>query len=228
MQPPTGFRIVSSVGASRPNGGVIAAHGTKWPNAVAVSIHGKCNCSEDGVAFTNVESGHIFAQGACVRTGENGWIDLFFRSTGATMRIQPDAEISVEKMHMNLRDGHLEGYVLLELRKGRIFTVVRSATAESTLEIINAAGRSVVEGSQVGRYIITADGTHVTDKVSAVPLKLISDQGITVIAAGEQCIQKDGKALCMPSSLLAKDLAQLNELQTVSEKLVSKELSAPP
>jgi hypothetical protein len=56
-------------------------------------------------------------------------------------------------------------HTLLDLRSGRIFTVVRSEVVGSTFEIRNAAGRAVVKGSGVGRYIITADGTHVQQRI---------------------------------------------------------------
>ena len=47
------------------------------PNAVTLSVRGKCDFSEDGVAFTNFERGHIFEQGAFIRTGENARTDFF-------------------------------------------------------------------------------------------------------------------------------------------------------
>ena len=74
-------------------------------------------------------------------------------------------------MTVTMKDGLPIVHTLLDLRAGRIFTVVRSAVAGSTLEIRNAAGRSVVEGSGIGRYIITADGTHVSAKAPSSPLR---------------------------------------------------------
>ena len=103
---------------------------------------------------------------------------------------------------------------------GTIFTVVRSEIAGSTLEIKNAAGRSVVEGSGIGRYIITADGTHVSAEGSVIPLKVIGENGITIIASGQQFARKDGKMLPLESSEWVKELIQLDQLQAAGEDLV--------
>ena len=144
--------------------------------------------------------------------------DLFFRRTGTTVRLQAGTEIRIEKMTLTIKDGLPIVNTLLDLRKGRIFTVVRSNVAGSTLEIRNAAGRSVVEGSGVGRYIITADGTHVAATGSAIPLKLIRENGITVIAAGQQFDPKEGKTLAASPPLWVKDMIELDELQAVTEE----------
>jgi len=56
---------------------------------MTVAVRGKCECSEDGITFTNVDRNHIFEQGATIRTGENARLDLFFRRTGTTVRLQP-------------------------------------------------------------------------------------------------------------------------------------------
>jgi hypothetical protein len=198
------------------------------PSAVTVSARGKCDYSEDGVTFTNFERGHIFEQGAILRTGENARTDLFFRRTGTTVRLQAGTEIKLEKMEATIKDGLPIEHTLLDLRAGRIFTVVRSAVAGSTLEIRNAAGRSVVEGSGIGRYIITADGTHVSAIGSVIPIKVIGDNGITIIAAGEQFTRKDGKMLSASPSLYVKDLIQLDELQAINEGFAPKEPPLKP
>ena len=195
------------------------------PTAVVFKVVGKCDYSEDGVAFTNFERGHIFEQGAIVRTGENARTDLFFRRTGTTVRLQAGTEIKLEKMAATIKDGLPIEHTLLDLRTGRIFTVVRSVVAGSTLEIRNAAGRSVVEGSGVGRYIITADGTHVSAVGSVIPIKVIGENGITVIAAGEQFTKKDGKMPSTSASLYVKDLIQLDELQAEMETSAPQEPS---
>src|ERR1700722_18314310 len=48
------------------------------PTALTISFHGTCDYSEDGVTFSKLERAHIFAQGATVRTGDDGRVDLFF------------------------------------------------------------------------------------------------------------------------------------------------------
>ena len=47
------------------------------PSAMTISVHGKCDYSEDGVTFTKLEHGHSVEQGAIIRTGENARTDLF-------------------------------------------------------------------------------------------------------------------------------------------------------
>ncbi len=190
--------------------------------AVTLSTHGKCEYSEDGVKFLELEYGQSLGEGAVIRTGEDALADLFFRRTGVAVRLQAGTEIRLEKMTVALKDGLPTVHTLLDLRKGRIFTVVRSEVAGSTLEIRNAAGRSVVEGSGVGRYIITADGTHVTAKGSAIPLKVIGENGITIIAAGQQFARKDGKMQSMRSNRWVNELIQLDQLQAIVETPADK------
>jgi hypothetical protein len=196
------------------------------PNAMTLSVRGPCDYSTDGVTFAKLERGQNVEQGAILRTGAEARTDLFFRRTGVTVRLQAGTEIKLEKMTVTMQDGFPIVHTLLDLRTGRIFTVVRSEVAGSTLEIRNAAGRSLVEGSGVGRYIITADGTHVTAEGSAIPLKVIGENGITVIAAGQQFARKEGKSLPVDSNVWVKDLIQLDEVQAVMEEATAKPL--PP
>jgi hypothetical protein len=198
------------------------------PNAVTLSVRGKCDYSEDGVTFVKLERGHIFVQGAIVRTGENARTDLFFRRTGTAVRLQAGTEIKLERMAVTMKDGPPVVHTLLDLRTGRIFTVVHSVVAGSTLEIRNAAGRSVVEGSGVGRYIITADGTHVSALGSVIPLQVMGEKGITIIAAGEQFSKKDGKMPSVNTSVLVKELIELDELQAATDGFTLEEPSPKP
>ncbi|HXR08702.1 MAG TPA: response regulator [Candidatus Acidoferrum sp.] len=250
LQPPSGLRSLafgSTAQASAPvfsaagNGAVNARVATPvpplallspdspaQPSAMTVSVRGKCEYSEDGVTFASLATGHVFEQGAIVRTGQDGRADVFFRRTGTTVRLQAGTELRIEKMTLELNDGLPLVHTLLDLRTGRIFTVVRSAVAGSTLEIRNAAGRAVVEGSGIGRYIITADGAHVVANGSVVPLKVIGENGITVVAAGEQFDKKDGKMLPASPSAWVKDLVELDELQAATADPVAKEPSLKP
>jgi CheY-like chemotaxis protein len=240
LQPPDGLRIVAASGIPTdnaaafwdPGNGVLYAQVpspatplpprspsmSDQPTAMTLSVVGKCEYSEDGVTFTNLAKGRILKQSAIVRTGEDARTDLFFRRTGTTVRLQAGTEIRIEKMMLTLRDGLPILNTLLDLRKGRIFTVVRSSVAGSTLEIRNAAGRSVVEGSGIGRYIITADGTHVAAQGSVIPLKVIGENGITVIAAGQQFDPKAGKPFAASPPLWVKDMIELDELQAVTDE----------
>ena len=190
------------------------------PQALVLSVHGKCDYAQDGTNFTALKAGHVFKQGAVVRTGEEAGTDLFFRRIGTTVRLQPGTEVKLEKMARRMKDGRPVMETLIDLRTGRIFTVVRSLVPGCTFEIRNAAGRSVVEGGGgKGRYIITADGTHVTDKDSVVPLKVIGETGVTVITPGQKFSAKDGKAFALPAPEAVEVLIIFDELDSLAEQL---------
>jgi hypothetical protein len=190
------------------------------PQAVVLSVSGNCTFSEDGVTFSELKAGHVFNEGAVVRTGEKARTDLFFRRIGTTVRLQSGTDVKLEQMRRHLKDGMPVMETLLDLRTGRLFTVVRSLVPGSTLEIRNAAGRSVVEGGGgKGRYIITADGTHVTDKDSVVPLKVIGETGITVITPGQKFNAKEGKMFALNASSAVEEFIDLDEIQSLGEQL---------
>ncbi|MHB8523235.1 MAG: hypothetical protein ACYDH9_21120 [Limisphaerales bacterium] len=194
------------------------------PQAVALAVYGKCDYSNDGTTFEKLKAGRVFKEGAVLRTSEDARIDLFFRRIGTAVRIQPDSDVKLEKMARRLSDGVPVMDTLLDLRKGRIFIVVRSLVTGSTLEIRNAAGRSVVEGGGgKGRYIITADGTQVTDKNSVVPLKMFGEKGITVITPGQEFHASDGKLLPLATPEAEAMLIDLDELDSLAEELTAPE-----
>jgi DNA-binding response OmpR family regulator len=192
---------------------------TDQPVAVTISVHGSCEYSDDGFTFAPLKRAHILEQGAIIRTGETGRADVFFRRTGTTVRLQAGTEIKIARMAVTIKDGLPLVHTLLDLRAGRIFVVVRSEVAGSTLEISNADGRSVVEGSGIGKYIITADGRHVCANGSVLPLKVIGENGITVLSAGEQFSKKEGKMPAANPSVWVTDLIELDELQASTENV---------
>ncbi|MBC8001615.1 MAG: response regulator [Opitutaceae bacterium] len=198
------------------------------PIAMTLSVVGKCVYSDDGIAFKKLERGQILQQGTVVRAGENARADLFFRRTGTTVRLQADTEIRIERMAVTRKEGTPMVHTLLDIRAGRIFTVVRSTVPGSTLEIKNAAGRATVEGSGIGRYIITADGTHVSAKGSSIPLKVIGENGITIIEAGQQFAKKDGEMLPASPTDWVKGLIELDELQASTESFITEVPSTKP
>ena len=190
------------------------------PQAVVISVDGKSTFSEDGVTFQELKAGRVFKQGAVVKTGEKARADLFFRRIGTTVRVQPGSDVKLEKMTRTMKDGMPVMETLLHLRAGRIFTVVRSLVPGSTLEIRNAAGRSIVEGGgEKGRYIITADGTHVTDKHSTVPLKVLGETGVTVITPGQKFNAVEGKVFAQSAPAEVEDFIDLDEIQSLAEQL---------
>ena len=222
---PTGLRIVSADSVGRTDA---VQPGVVLPHAVALSVLGKCECSDDGITFTKLERGRIFRQGMVIRTGGDAQADLFFGRSGTTVRLQAGTEVRLERIAVTIKDGNFAEDVRLDLRTGRIFTVVRSSVAGSTLAIRNPAGRSVVEGSGVGRYIITADGTNISDVGSVMPLKLIGENGTTIVAAGQQFTTQDGKLLPVSRASSGNDFVQLDELMASTAGLAAGSASPKP
>ena len=189
------------------------------PQAVVVSVRGKCEYSEDGKAFSALKDEHVLNEGATIRTGDDGRADVFFRRIGTTVRLQRDTEIKIEKLVRHMKDGNPVMETLLDVKKGRIFTAVRSFVPGSKFEIKNAAGRSVVEGGGTsGRYIITADGTQVTDKSSDTLPKGAGGKGITIINPGQKVLAKDGKALPQNPPEEVSSMIEFDELHALAEK----------
>jgi hypothetical protein len=186
------------------------------PQAVVIAVKDQCEFSEDGTTFKKLKVNQVLFQGAVVRTGGSARADLFFRRIGTSVRVQPDSVVRFESMTHSTKDDVRQMNTLLELKKGRIFTVVRSLIAGSTFEIRNAAGRAVVEGGS-GRYIITADGTQIADKASAVPLKVIGDTGITMVAPGQVFRAKEGKMQPVEAPDAVLTLIEFDELQATAD-----------
>ena len=193
------------------------------PQAVVIGVTGKGEYSEDGKTFVPITESQVIKEGSVIKTGEDSRVDIFFRRIGTSVRLQPSTEITLEKMTRVTTNGSTLLKTLLDLKTGRIFTVVRSFVPGSTLEIRNAAGRSVVEGSgNKGRYIITADGTHVTHKDSEIPLKVIGEKGITIIKPGQQFLAKDGKLMDTQTPDAVVSLIEFDEIHALAEKLDKK------
>jgi hypothetical protein len=194
------------------------------PQAVVLSVNGKCAYSEDGTTFAPLKAKQILKQGAVVRTGEGARTDLFFRRVGTTVRLQSGTEVRLEKMARHVKDGQPVMETLLDLRTGRIFTVVRALVPGSTFSIRNAAGQSVVEGGgSQGRYIITADGTHVAEKGSKAPLKVVGETGITVISPGMKFSAKEGKLLPLAPPEAVESMIVFDELDSLAEETTPPE-----
>jgi hypothetical protein len=193
------------------------------PQAIVVHVNGKCEYSEDGTHFQALKAGEVFTEGVTLRTAANSRLDMFFRRIGTSVRLQEGSEVKLEKLERHMKEGTPQMETILDLRAGRIFTVVRSLVPGCTFEIRNAAGRSVVEGGGAeGRYIITADGTHVTEKHSTAPLKLIRETGVTIITPGMQYDAKEGKTFSVATPDAVKSLIDFDELHSMMEQEAAK------
>src|SRR3954467_5389598 len=67
---------------------VQVAEASDVPQALVISVHGKCDYSDDGITFLELKPGHIFMQGAVVRSSEGARTDLLFRRIGTVVRLQ--------------------------------------------------------------------------------------------------------------------------------------------
>jgi len=195
------------------------------PMAVTLSVRGECDCCEDGARFNKLERGHILRQGAIIRTGHDARTDLLFRRTGTSVRLQSGTEIRLEKMDVTFEDGRPIAYTLLDLRAGKIFTLVDSTAAGSRLEIRYATRRLAAARSGVNKCIISAEETHVWAGGSDTPIKVRGENGSTIIAAGERFTGKNSAMLPISNSLRVKDLNQLDELQTAAATFAAQEPS---
>jgi hypothetical protein len=190
------------------------------PSALVLAINGECEFSESGGHFIQASPRTILLQGATIRTGKQSRMDVFFRGIGTTIRLQENTEVKFEEMSRSISDDVSSMTTVLDLRKGRIFTVVRSLVAGSVFEIRNAAGRSVVAGEArgaLGRYIITADGSQIAHSSSVLPLKVLDHHGITIITPGETFDPKEGKPLKINASDDVKFLIEFDELNALSD-----------
>ncbi|HTA30169.1 MAG TPA: response regulator, partial [Candidatus Cybelea sp.] len=95
------------------------------PDALTLSVRGRCEFSQNGESFGKLKRGQVLAQGDIIRTGLNSRTDLFLRRTGTSVRLQAATEVRLEKMDLTFQDGQPLAHTLLALHAGRLLTVVR-------------------------------------------------------------------------------------------------------
>jgi hypothetical protein len=182
---------------------------------------GQCVYSENGVKFRTLRPRDVLFEGAIIRTGPGSWSDFFIRRGGTTVRVAPESEVKVARLSEESQNGVPVMDTLLELRHGRVFTVVRALVPGSTLEITDAAGHSVIEGGGLGSYMITAPANS-TDKLLLTRLRVVNQIGTSVIAPGQNYNAKDGAALSLVPSSWETMLIQLDELEAETDKAMSE------
>jgi hypothetical protein len=184
--------------------------------------NGQCFYSGDGAIFRVLHLHDVLYDGAVVRTGKESWADLFVRKTGTTVRLGPESELRVVKLSDSTENGVRVTDSLLELRKGRIFTVVRALEPGCTLEITDAGGHSVITGGGLGCYMIAAPGPNTGDKLSLTPLRIMSQRGSSIIVAGQEYNGKEGTTLSLLASPWETMLIQLDELEAETDKAIAE------
>jgi hypothetical protein len=189
---------------------------------VVLLTEGQCLYAEDGAKFHALQFRDVLFEGAAIRTGQGSWCDLFFRRTGTTVRVAPESQMRIVKLSEESENGVPMVDTRLELRNGRIFTVVRALAPGSTLEISDLAGHSVIEGGGLGCYMITAPAPDSMDKLLLTPLRVIGRKGTSVVAPGQSYSAKDGATLSLAPSYWEKMLIQLDELDAETDKAIAE------
>jgi len=187
-----------------------------------VLTNGQCLYSTDGTKFQALRPHDVLFEGAVIRTGKGSWSDFFIRRTGTTVRLAPESQMKIAKLSEARENDVFLMDTLLELRQGRIFTIVRALAPGSTLEISDAAGHSVIEGGGLGCYMITASGPGSADKLLLTPLRVISQKGSAVIVPGQSYNANDGANLSLVPSAWEKMLIQLDELEAETDKAIAE------
>lgn len=161
--------------------------------------------------------GRLFKGGTVIRTGEHALVDIFFRGTGTTVRLQPGTEMKIEKMTRLVKDGRPVESTLLDLNRGGIFAIVRSYVPGSKFEIKNAAGRAVVEGGGANAcYLITADASQGTSAEFGAASNVNDKNGLTVVVPGQKFPTRIGEPLPLEPTEAESTLIQFDQLHALT------------
>jgi len=198
-------------------------HSPASPRYVDVlRTHGQCLYSEDGKEFRDLRLRQVLFKGSVIRTGIGSWCDFFIRRTGTTVRLAPESEMKISKLSESIQNGVSAMDTSLELRNGRILTLVRAPAPGSTLEISDATGRCALDGGRLGCWMITAPGPDSADKLSLTPLRVIRQNGTSVVAAGPHSSAKDGATLPLAASAWETMLIHFDELEAETDKAIAE------
>ena len=124
--------------------------------AVVIDAQGSCNYSTNGTKFQPLRPNSELPEHSIVRTGA-GTTDLFLRRMGATIRLEANTEIALDRTSHKLKGDQHEFTTSIEVRKGSILTVVHAIIAGSTLNIKNAAGNTLTGATVGSRYLVSKD-----------------------------------------------------------------------
>jgi hypothetical protein len=190
-------------------------------NANVLLTHGQCLYSVDGTNFRPLEIHQVLRQGITLQTAKRSWCDFFIRRAGVTVRMAPESEMKIAKLSLTSENGVPIVDTLLELPYGRIFTVVRALIPGSSLQVVDAGGRSVIEGGGLGSYMITAPKPDYGDKLTVIPLRVIGQQGTGIIAPGQEYSAKDGTTFSLSPSTWETTFIHLDELEAEADKAIA-------
>jgi hypothetical protein len=196
------------------------------PQAVVLSVTGKCRWSTNGSDFQQLRVGDTLDQGAAIVTESKSCVDLFLRRMAITVRINPETEVKVEKMVRRMHEEEMVVETVLDLRKGRILCFVRGVVAKSLFEVKHASARTLAEGQVMGGFEVRADGASVGPRKNYFPLKIVSDKGVSVVGPGHKIDLTSGKVVELAATEQEETWMQLDELQALAELLSPDEFGA--
>ena len=137
----------------------------KVANAVAIvlDVQGVVKISNDGKNFRPLKTSAELAEGCTIQTTTSGVADIFLKRMGTTVRLKPNSEITLNRVTQK-KDQREEVNTIVNVRKGKMLTVVHANVPGSSLDIKNAAGKTLTDTVAGGHYMVSADKI---EKVSA-------------------------------------------------------------
>jgi hypothetical protein len=188
-------------------------------------LHGECLYSEGPLGFHTMETHRTLHEGAVVQTGKNSWCDLFIRRAGTLVRVGPETQMKIARLSQGAQNGFPTYDTLLVLPHGRLYTIARAMAPSSTVEIRDGIGRSVIEVGGLGDYMISAPtADDPSEKLTVTPLRVVSQNGTTLIAPGESYTAKDGSAFSLVPSAWEMNLIHLDDLELEADKALAEPL----
>jgi hypothetical protein len=130
------------------------------PSALVIGVHGSCRVSLDGKHYRKLKPLEVLHEGAVLKTGSSGRIDLYLKRMAVTARLKKNSEIKLGEMERSIQDSSTSYKTMIDVRKGSLLTVARAEAPNSSLTVSNASGRTVIEPNPVGRFLVTADATQ--------------------------------------------------------------------
>ena len=129
-------------------------------SAIALDVQGSCKYSTDGKKFRTLKKLTELPKKAVVKTGSSGSAELFIRRMGATIRLEPNSEVILERIEQSGKAEHQELNTKVNVRKGKAVTVVHANIPGSSLDIKNVGGKSVTDPVLGSRYVVSADSVQ--------------------------------------------------------------------
>ena len=124
-------------------------------SAIALDVQGSCKFSLDGKKFHDLKNNTELPRKATVKTGSSGHAELFVKRMGATIRLEPNSEIKLERFQQIGKE-HIDLNTKVQVVKGKAITVIHANVPGSSLDLKNAGGKSLTDPVLGSRYIVTA------------------------------------------------------------------------